>query len=410
VPLKSNPPPWVAYTELTALYFVQGASLGMWFVPLTSVLDAHGLQAIKPFVFATSGVAAFISPLFFGAMADRHASPVVVMRGLALATAATMALASLAIGSQVNPWLVVAAIQLYQLCASPAWSIASTVVFSGLRDATREFGPIRAVATLGWMAGCWLISGLDFDTSTRAGYCGALGWLCVSGMTFLLPRKDPPPSTGMVTLRERFGLDALALFKNSDHRVIFITVALASIPMAAFYPYTPPHLRELGLSHATSWMSLGQVTELLAMVSLATLMARYRIKWVMVAGLVLGVVRFALCAFDSRPGVLAGVVLHGASYTWIFITAQIYLNERVDPSWRARAQALMSLTVSGAGNLAGYLGVGWWFTANAKPAGFGWPTFWTGLSVASVAVLAYFLIAYHGRGKSPRALQQGGLS
>jgi MFS family permease len=126
----------------------------------------------------------------------------------------------------------------------------------------------------------------------------------------------------------------------------------------------------------------------------------------MVAGLVLGVVRFALCAFDSRAGVLAGVVLHGASYTWIFITAQIYLNERVDPSWRARAQALMSLTVSGAGNLAGYLGVGWWFADSAKTGGAAWPTFWTGLSVASVVVLGYFLIAYHGRGKSPRVLTQ----
>jgi MFS family permease len=405
--LPKNSPPWVAYTELTALYFVQGASLGMWFVPLTSVLDAHGLQAIKPFVFATSGIAAFISPLFFGAMADRHASPVVVMRGLAVATATTMALASWAIGSKLNPWLVLAVIQLYQLCSSPAWSIASTVVFSGLRDATREFGPIRAVATLGWMAGCWLISGLGFDASARAGFCGALGWLVVAGMTFLLPRKAAPPFTGTVSLRERFGLDALALLKNSDHRVIFIAVALASIPMAAFYPYTPPHLRDLGLTHATSWMSLGQITELIAMMSLATMMARYRIKWVMVAGLVLGVVRFTFCALDSRPGVLAGVVLHGASYTWIFITAQIYLNERVDPGWRARAQALMSLTVSGVGNLAGYLGVGWWFAANTKPEGFAWPTFWLGLSAASVVVLLYFLIAYHGRGKSPRALQAG---
>ena len=184
--------PWIAYAELTALFFMQGAALGMWFVPLTNVLDAHGLQAIKPYAFATSGIAAFISPLFFGAVADRHASPVVVLRGLALATAAAMALASFAIQGG-NPWLVLGAIQLHALSSAPAWSIAATVVFSSLRNARREFGPIRAVATLGWMAGCWLVSALDADASIRAGLFGAVAWLMVAGLTFLLPRRAPPP-------------------------------------------------------------------------------------------------------------------------------------------------------------------------------------------------------------------------
>ena len=48
----------VEYAELTALFFIQGASLGTWFVPLSTVLDAHGFQAIKPYAFATSAVAA----------------------------------------------------------------------------------------------------------------------------------------------------------------------------------------------------------------------------------------------------------------------------------------------------------------------------------------------------------------
>ncbi len=44
------------YAELTALFFIQGAALGMWFVPLSSVLDAHGLHAIKSYAFATSAL------------------------------------------------------------------------------------------------------------------------------------------------------------------------------------------------------------------------------------------------------------------------------------------------------------------------------------------------------------------
>jgi MFS family permease len=79
------------YAELVALYFMQGAAIGMWTVPLSRVLDAHGLQAIKPYAFACSALAAFVSPLIFGAMADRHFAPVVVLRWVSLATAAAMA-------------------------------------------------------------------------------------------------------------------------------------------------------------------------------------------------------------------------------------------------------------------------------------------------------------------------------
>src|SRR5258708_21406125 len=94
------------YAELMALFFIQGAALGMWVVPLSRVLDAHGLHAIKPYAFAASALAAFVSPLIFGAMADRHASPVNVLRWLSLATAAAMALASTAINLGWNPMLV----------------------------------------------------------------------------------------------------------------------------------------------------------------------------------------------------------------------------------------------------------------------------------------------------------------
>ena len=123
------------YAELVVLFFLQGAALAMWTVPLSTVLDAHGLHAIKPFAFAATALAAFVSPLIFGAMADRQASPVIVLRGLSLATTATMALASTAIKLGWNPWLVLGLIQLHALCSSPTSSIASTIILARLADA-----------------------------------------------------------------------------------------------------------------------------------------------------------------------------------------------------------------------------------------------------------------------------------
>jgi nucleoside transporter len=392
------------YAELVALFFIQGAALGMWLVPLSTVLDAHGLHAIKPFAFATTALAAFVSPLIFGAMADRHTSPVKVLRGLALATAIAMAVASTAIKLEWNPWLVLALIQLHALCSSPTWSISSTIVFARLEDAKKEFGPIRAMATLGWMAGCWLVSALGADASAMAGYCGAAVWLVVCIFTFFLPVLETPKSVERLTWPQRFGLDALSLLKNPDHRVVFITVALFCIPLAGFYPYTPPHLRELGFERTTAWMSLGQVTEVIAMMVLSALLLNLRVKWILALGLCFGVLRFSLSALNTEATLLAGVVLHGCSFSLVVITAQIYIDQRVDSAWRARAQALMSLMNSGVGNLVGYLGCGWWFALNTRAQDIQWFQFWGGLAATVAAVLIYFLIAYHGRGVSPRRL------
>jgi len=398
---------WAEYTELVALFFIHAAALGMWFVPLSTVLDAHGLNAIKPYAFATSGVAAFVSPLIFGAMADRHAPPALVLRGLAVATAIALALAATAIKFHWPPPLVLALIQFHALCSAPTWGISSTIVFARLQDAKREFGPIRAMATLGWMAGCWLVSALNADSSPLAGYSGAVTWLVVAAFTFLLPSVEPPKSDARLRLSQRLGLDALTLLKNHDHRVVFITAALLNIPLAAFYPYTPPHLRSLGLDHTSAWMTLGQITEIIAMFALARLLTTWRLKWIFVAGLVFGVVRFALCALNAKLWILTGVTLHGFSFALVFITAQIYVDERMDPAWRARAQALLTLMVSGAGNLIGYLGTGWWFAANAGPVGTQWSLFWGGLAAAVAGVLVYFLVAYHGIGKGLKRAKEG---
>jgi nucleoside transporter len=385
------------YAELVALFFIQGAAAAMWLVPLTSVLEAHGLSVIRPYAYAATGLAAFISPLIFGAMADRHASPVKVLRGLALATAVMIAVVSTAIRAAWNPWAILGLIQIYSLCASPLISISSAIIFARLADSQKEFGPIRGMYTLGWMAGCWTVSLLNADQSTLSGYTGAVTWLVVAGFTYFLPPLQTPKAAEHLTLRQRLGWDALALLKNPDHRVMFITVALQAIAISAFYPYTPPRMEELGLRHTSAWMTLGQVSETICMFALGSLLAKWRLKWIVMVGLGFGVLRFALCAFGNKFLLLTGVFLHGASFVPVYITGQIYIDQRVETSWRSRAQALMSLMYSGFGNLLGYLGSGAWFAACTDAGGTRWTLFWNGLAVASAAVMVYFLATYKGR-------------
>jgi MFS family permease len=87
----------VEYGELAGLFFLQSLAAGTWLVTLGSVLEAHDLAGVRPYAYATTAVAALVSPLLFGAMADRHASPVQVLRWLASGSAVTASLASWAI-------------------------------------------------------------------------------------------------------------------------------------------------------------------------------------------------------------------------------------------------------------------------------------------------------------------------
>jgi len=309
-----------------------------------------------------------------------------------------MALASAGIGLGLPPWLVLVLIQVHALCSAPTFSITSAIIFARLANAQKEFGPIRAMATLGWMGGCWLVSALGADTTALAGLSGAAVWLLVAVFTFFLPELEAPKSAEHLAWHERLGLDALTLLRDPDHRVMFTTCALFIIPLSSFYPYAPPHLRALGLRHTSAWMTLGQVTEIIALLGLSTLLLRWRLKWIIACGLGFGVLRFALSAFDNQAGLLTGVLLHGFSFTLVFVTAQIYLEQRVDATWRTRAQALLTLMTGGLGNLLGYLGTGWWFSACTGTTVTRWPLFWGGLAAAVGVVMVYYLTTYQGKG------------
>ncbi len=388
---------WSEYAELAALFFIHAMAMGMWFVPLTTVLPAYGYEPIARFALATSGVAAFISPLIFGALADQRFAPVRVLRYLALATAIAMCAASTAITLHWSKGWVLALCQIHALCAAPTWSLSTTIVLARLKNAKHEFGPIRAMATLGWMVGCWIISLMKADHSTLAGFGGVAVWLLMTLFTFVLPVVEPPTPTGSMTWRQRLGLDAWSLLRNRDDRVVFITAAIFNIPLCAFYAFTPKHLSQLGLESTTAWMTLGQVTEIIAMFGLAGILLRFRLKWVFLTGIGIGALRYGMCAFDSVGWVLAGVTLHGFAFTLFFITAQLYLEQRIDPAFRARAQALLQLMLGGMGNLLGYLGTDLWFKYTTVSNKTNWPLFWNGLALSVVLVFIGFASLYRGR-------------
>lgn len=384
--------------SLAVLFFFTALPMGMWTVPLSKIFHAHGREHLVPWVLATTAVAAFISPLFVGALSDQKMSPSRVLRWLALGTSGAIALTSTALAMDWSDAIVLILAQAQALIYTPIFGVATSIVLAGLNDPGKQFGPLRACATIGWMSAGWVVSFvLQGDASLISAYTAASLWLIVAALTFTLPASRPADARAHRTWYQIWGLDALSLLRHRDHRVVFITAALYSIPLAAFYPYTPLHLTDLGLHHEIAIMSLAQTTEALVMLLLAGLLVRARLKWIFLSGITLGAVRYSFASIGTPAWVITGIVMHGLAYTLYFITTQIYLEDRIDPKWRVRAQALLTLLMGGVGNFIGYLGGGWWYHHCKTGHITDWHLFWLGETALTTAVALFFALAYRGK-------------
>ena len=209
-----------------------------------------------------------------------------------------MTLVSTAIKFHGNAWLVLALIQIFTLSYAPMFSISSTSSWRGW--SIPKNSPRCASADVRLDGRRPAGQRVKRGPSSLAGYTGARVWLVVAAFTFFLPELEVPKSAENLSWHERLGLDALTLLKNRNIRVVFITTTLFNIPLAAFYPYAPTHLRDLGFTHTSAWMSLAQCSEVAAIFSLGWLLLHWRMKWIFAFGLGFGVLRFALCAVNTK--------------------------------------------------------------------------------------------------------------
>ena len=82
---------------LAALFFMLGHALALWSINFSGVLVAYGYKDWVSYAWATNAVAAIISPLIVGALADQCYSSELVLRWLGLGAAIFLSVLSFAI-------------------------------------------------------------------------------------------------------------------------------------------------------------------------------------------------------------------------------------------------------------------------------------------------------------------------
>lgn len=392
---------WILWTA----FFFQGMALGCWFPSLTNIFGERGLSDWVPIAFMIPPCCALVGPLLTGALADQRFAAEQVYRALSLISAATLAAAFITLDLGWHPVWFMVFIGSHALLSAPTWGLLTTISMNSLTHPERRFPLTRVGGTLGWIAGGLITSFLlQADTRPLAGYAGSITRLATVALAFALPHTPP---LGLVhNWRSRLGFDAFQLFKQRDHLVFFVVTGLFSIPISAFYMYGPEFLMVLGDKRPTGTMTIAQVLEIGCLIVLGSLLARYRVKVVLLWALGLSVLRFAMSAQAGMDGHIlwhiSGLALHGVCYTLYFVTSQIFIDRRVDPGLRSQAQGLLMVVAAGVGPL-----VGSWFCgmlrANVVHDGSeGWVTFWAILSGMIAVCTLIFAIFYRGLGKPTR--------
>ena len=390
------------FRRLWIVFFLQGMTPGFWMPALTNILKAQGLGGWVALVFIVPPLVAMISPLIGGALADQRVAADRLFAWTSLMGSVALVAAFGSLHAGWNPWWFVTLLGCYSLVSGPGWGLVTTVALTHLDEGERTFPLVRLGATLGWMAAGVITSYvLRADTSPIVGYASGIARFAAGVMAFALPHTPPLGKAG--SWKSRLGLDAFQLMKHRDHFVFFVVTAVYSIPLSAFYMYAPELLKALGDQHSTATMTLAQLTEIGAMLVVGSVMLRFRVKAVLLWSLGLSVVRFGMSAYAGASGLIGwhigGIMLHGMCYTFYFITAQVFLDRRVEPGMRGQAQGLLALVTSGLGPLLGAMICGGlrnhWVTADGR----GWMEFWSILAGVIALCFAVFAWFYQGLGR-----------
>ena len=396
--------------RLSIMMFLQFFIWGGWFVTLgtylANTLSASGGQV--GMAFSTQSCGAIIAPFIIGLIADRYFNAERILGVLHLLGAALMYMLYQAQDfSQFYPFVLG-----YMIAYMPTPALVNSVSFGQMQDPSKEFGKIRVWGTIGWIVAGLVISYV-FSWDSSSGIADgmlrntfmlcAIASLALGLFSFTLP-ATPPKGAGV---KDVLGIDALAMLKDRNFLVFFLSSVLICIPLAFYYQNANPFLTEIGVENATGKMTLGQVSEVLFMLLLPVFLNRFGIKLTLLIGMAAWVLRYVLFAYGNADEGIAlliiGIALHGICYDFFFVSGQIYTDAKASPKIKSAAQGLITLATYGVGMLIGFWVAGQITDAYALDTGHSWADIWMFPAGFAAVVLVLFLLLFKGEKVSTNA-------
>lgn len=373
---------------------------------LSIVLETRGWAHLTDWAFVIPSLGAIVSPLFLGALADQRINAERVLAGVMLANATCTACAFWFLGQGDSQGWFLFFLVAKALLGAPSWSLLMSITLTHLKEPERQFGGIRVWGTVGWMMAGWGISWFALDQSPLSGLLASVLGLITAICCLTLP-PTPPKGIPSRSLADSLGLRAFRILKDRDTGVYFLTAVLFSIPLAAYYPYSAKFLKELGVEKVATMLSVGQVSEIVAMLLMGWTFRKFKLKWIFLIALASGLLRYLFylvpsgSLHEASSGYLAwvvgGIFMHGICWTLFFESGRLFVDRRVERSMRSQAQAMLTVWTGGVATIVGVFFSGWLYRWCVLGSGPGWSGFWLIESALCLFALAVFAVGYRGQ-------------
>ena len=232
----------------------------------------------------------------------------------------------------------------------------NTIVFTHLDRL--QFPKVRVWGTIGWIAAGLAVGFLGWTSSLKIFQLAAGAAILLGLFSFSLPHTPPPAKGEKLDVRAIFMLDALKLLARPGFLIFVLCSGLICIPLAYYFGVTAQYLTTSGYEEAASFMTIGQMSEIVFMLLIPFFFRRLGVKWMILVGMLAWVVRYLLFAFGAPDQVawmlFAGVALHGICYDFFFVTGFMYTDAIAPKKIRSQAQSMLVFVTQGLGMFIGY--------------------------------------------------------
>jgi MFS transporter, PPP family, 3-phenylpropionic acid transporter len=294
-----------------------------------------------------------VGPLLFGMGADALGLRGALLRvacGGACVGMGAIALAG-ALGVSLGFGALFAAVLVFALFRSPLVMMADVVALEQARAGGTSYAGVRLFGSLGFLVSAFF-AGRSLDLQGRVGVplavAGAL--LVALFAAWSLPARGVRPEIPV-------GDHARRLLGAPDFQMFLVTSFLAQCATSNYDLCYSLHLRDLGWSGGrvgVAW-AVAVICEVALMVCSAPILERFASARLVALAMGAAVVRWALIAFVSSPGlVLAAQPLHALTFGLWWLASTAYTRRRAPLVALATAQGLFA-AATGVGSVTGML-------------------------------------------------------
>ena len=398
--------------RLILLNFLQFFVWGAWLLTIGAYWfqTKHWTGTEFGAIFSTMGIASLFMPAIAGIIADRWLNAEKLYGIFHICAAVVLFMVPRVNDPSTMFWVMLVNMIFYM----PTIALSITVGYSTLKskglDIVKEYPPIRAWGTVGFIVALWTVSLLHLEVSAAQFYVASGASLFLGLYSFTLPKCPPLGKTQQNSLVSSLGLDAFRLFKNVRMAVFFAFAMLLGAALQLTNAYGDTFLHDfanipafkdlIAVKYPAIIMSISQISETLFILTIPFFLKKFGIKKVMLFSMIAWVLRFGLFAYGD-PGsglwmIIASCIIYGMAFDFFNISGSLYVESQSEPGIRASAQGLFMVMTNGFGaflgsRISGIVIDRFYTLGNGQ---FDWKGIWLAFAAYSLVVAVLFAVLF----------------